>query len=425
MYKKNSLLIIAYFFSLNPAIAERTNVDRQTAQYLQQGKYLSSFLVLPSFDISEQYNSNIFYTDKSNTTNPPKSSYVTHYRPGLIAQSNWNRHALQVNFDADIAQYDILPKQTDYNDFHNSLKGRLDVVRDSHFDGSLAYNSIHENRYSPDQTNGKGPTFYSNSIIDTFYTHKLNRLSFNGGINAQDYTYQDVPTSTNLILKMSTRSHKEYLPSLRIGYEIQPGYEAFVKVLYKQAQYDQKVLTNGSGIAYDRNSTGYNFLGGMAFDLTDLLSSDVSFGYIERSYVDTRLPTIAGINGFINLKWRPTMLSTISGKVSRDINETTQAGVSGVLATSFGLDIDHELLRNLHLLAGGNFANNAYQGTPIDYNHQNKRTDNLYGINIGSKYLLNRYFSTDIAYTFQNRSSNYSNGSYQGDIFMINIRGQY
>ncbi|MCX7085227.1 MAG: outer membrane beta-barrel protein [Methylococcales bacterium] len=426
MYKRKLLVLIISLCTVNTSWAtDRKIVDRQTAQYLQQGKYIGSFILLPSFDIAETYNSNIFYTDKINKSNPPKSSYATHYKPGIALQSDWNRHSLGFKFDADIAQYVTLPDQTNYNDFHTLLKSKLDVVRDSYFDGTIAYNSIHENRFSPDQTLGKGPTLYDNAFVDAFYTHKFNRISLNTGINATDFSYQDVPTDGGEPLKMSSRNHREYLPSVRVGYEIQPGYEAFVKFLYKQAQYDTKVFTNGLGTAYDRNSTGYNFLGGMAFDLTDLLSADISFGYLQRSYVDPQLKNISGINGFINLKWRPTMLTTISGKLSRDINETTQSGVSGVLATGFGLDIDHELLRNVHLMAGGSFSNNGYQGYVVGSSNQKNRVDNMLSFNVGAKYMLNRYFSSDISYNYQNRDTNYKGSGYQGDTIMLNIRGQY
>jgi hypothetical protein len=229
---------------------------------------------------------------------------------------------------------------------------------------------------------------------------------------------------------MNTRDRWEYMPSIRLGYEIQSEYEAFVKFSYKQADYDTWTYANGvptPGTAYNRNSTGYNVLGGLAFDLTDLITGDMSIGYLQRTYTDTQLSEISGVNGFVNLKWRPTALTTVVGRVSRDINETTQNGVSGVLATGASLGVEHELMRNVILSAGGNYSNLDYQGfVPSTITADNtNRIDNIYGGTVGAKYLLNRNFSTNLAYTYANRDTNYLYNNYQVNQVMLNFRGQF
>ena len=432
---KNKLLAASLIgiSSTGSALAtERSDYDLQSAQYYQQGIHAGAFTILPKLDFNNEYNSNVFKKDKSVAQSKRPDSYIAHFKPGLEARSNWNRHALNLKFDTDLAQYATLPNQNNYNDLKTIVFGRLDVVRDSHLDGAFAYNSVHENRGSPDQESGIGPTFYNTKVIDTSYTHKLNRVSVNAGLNAIRYDYQDVATlvpgaTVQTPLLMSTRNHWEYSPSIRLGYEIQPAYEAFVKFVYKDASYDGPVLSNGAGTPYNRNSTGYNALGGMAFQLTDLVTADASVGYLQRTYQpDSGLSKISGVNGFINLKWRPTMLTTVNGRFSRDINETTQQAVSGVLATGVALDVEHELMRNVFLMAGADYVNNDYQGynTQVTTNQYN-RTDNLYGANVGAKYLLNTYLSTDLSYTYQNRDVNYVGNNYEVNQVMLNLRGAY
>lgn len=175
---------------------ERSDYDLQSSQYYQEGVHAGAFTLLPKLGFNNEYNSNIFMRDKS-LAQPISDSYIAHFRPGLQAKSNWNRHALNLKFDTDLAQYVTLPDQSNYNDLMTQVNGRLDVVRDSHLDGSFAYNSVHENRASPDQIAGIGPTFYDTKVIDTFYTHKLNRVSVNAGLNAIRYDYQDVATAAS------------------------------------------------------------------------------------------------------------------------------------------------------------------------------------------------------------------------------------
>jgi len=431
MNKKNNLLIVSMLSVASGGSAWAYDAkddvevvkERQSGEYAQQGIRTGAFTVLPKMDMTNQYDSNIYKRDKTSAPNAEIDSYVAHFKPGVDVRSNWNRHALNLKFDSDLTQYATQGNQNNYEDLFTRLDGRLDVVRDSHLDTGFAYNSVHEDRGSPDQINGLSPTFYDTKAIDAFYTHKLNRVSVKGGLDTIRYDYQDVLTSLNTPLLMSTRNHWEYAPSIRLGYEIQPEYEAFVKFVYKEADYDTLTRSSGAGIAYNRNSTGYNALGGLAFDLTDLVTGDMSVGYLQRSYVDSRLPDISGINGFVNLKWRPTALTTVNGKFSHDILETTQEGVAGILASGISLGAEHELMRNVVLSAGGSFTNNDYQGF-IAPNLEN-RNDKVYGGNVAAKYLLNRNLSTDLAYNYQSRDVNYVFSNYEVHQVMLNLRGQF
>ena len=400
--------------------------ERSSVDYAQKGIRAGSFTILPFYSTAEEYNSNVFYKDPN--AGKVSDDFVTHFKPGVDVKSNWSRHALNLSFDTDITAYSKIGAQANYHDLKTQVDGRLDFTRSSFLTGGFAYNSVHESRGSVDQTAGIGPTFLTTKLIDTFYNQKFNRVSLKTGLDTIRYDYDNVLTSTGLVLQMQTRNHWEYVPSMRLGYEIQPEYEAFVKFSSKQVDYDSLVLSNGAGTAYNRSSSGYNALGGLAFDLTGLLTGDISVGYLDRNYQDIRLPSISGINGFVNLKWRPTALSTITGKFSHDINETTQLGVAGVMASAIDLGVEHELKRNILLKMGGTYSTLDYQGfdtsTSITQNQQN-RVDNLYGGNIGAKYLFNRYLNTDLTYTYQNRDTNYLNNNYNVNQVMLNLRGQF
>lgn len=428
MHKKNNLLAISLLsvVSCSTVLAydskddAQVDKERQSSEYARTGIRARSFILSPKLDVDNQYDSNIYRQDKSLGE---VDSYIAHFRPGLNVRSDWSRHALNLMFDSDFTQYATQGSQNNYQDMFTRLDGRLDVVRDSYLDLGFAYNSLHEDRGSPDQIAGRAPTFYDTKGMRAFYTHKLNRMSVKAGLDTIRYDYQDVSTSLNTVLAMSTRNRWEYAPAIRLGYEIQPEYEAYVNVIYKEADYDNLVLSSGSGIAYNRNSTGYNALAGLAFEMTQLITGDISVGYLQRDYVDSRLPSISGINGFVGLKWRPTALTTINGKLSHDINETTQAGVAGVLTTGVNLGIEHELLRNVLLSAGGGFTNNDYQGFAAP-NLEN-RQDKIYAGNLSAKYLLNRNLSTALSYTYQSRDVNYLFSNYEVHQVMLNLRGEF
>jgi len=429
---KKTYLTVAISLLLNNAYAydSKDDVDLfkqiSSVDYAQKGTRAGSFNILPSYDMAEEYNSNVFYKDSK--AGKVSDDFVTHFKPGLAVKSDWSRHALNLKFDTDITAYSAIGNQANYQDLKTQLDGRLDFTRNSYLTGNFAYNSVHESRGSVDQINGIGPTFYNSKVIDAFYNQKFNRVTVKTGVDTIRYDYDNVATSTGLTLQMQSRNHWEYVPSIRLGYEIQPEYEAFVKFASKIADYDSLVLSNGAGTAYNRNSSGYNATGGLAFDLTGLITGDMSVGYLERNYQDAHLSTISGVNGFVNLKWRPTALTTVTGKFSHDINETTQVGVSGVMASAINVGLEHELKRNVILKAGGTYSALDYQGydkASFLVQNQQNRNDNLYGGNIGAKYLFNRYLNTDLTYTYQNRDTNYYNSNYDAHQVMLNLRGQF
>jgi len=435
MKKIIAIVLIANSLCVDSALAYQSSDDsdffkeQATEAYLPKGLRAGSFLFLPTMTLGNEYNSNIYMRDKSLDTPTHKGvveSYVAHYKPGFEVNSNWTRHALNFTLNTDITQYASLPDQNNYHDVMAGIDGKLDLTRDSSFSGGIAYNDVHENRGSPDQINGVGPTFYSTKIIDTFYNQKFNRIAIKTGVNASRYDYQNVESSTGSALMMSTRDRWEYKPLMRLGYEIQSGYEAFAKFEYKIAAYDSLVLSNGvTGTAYDRNSNGFNATSGLAFDLTQLLTGDISAGYVERNYDDTRLSKVSGVNGFLNLKYRPTKITTVLARIARDINETTQQGVAGSLNTTANLSAEHELYRNIILKVGGNVGQIGYQGYNIfSTTNAYNRNDLMYGGTASAKYLLNRTFSTDLTYTYSTRDSNYVDSNYELNQLMLNIKGQ-
>ena len=426
MQAKKLTAIMLGLLVIGPAKAYDSNDDRDlfkerdSEAYRPRGIRASTFMLLPSFDIAEEYNSNVFYRDKR-TPGAIKSDYVTHYKPSLSIGSDWSRHALNLLFDSDLSQYATLAEQADYQDLKASANGRVDFTRDSVLSGRVDYNQLHSPRSSIDQTQGKGPTLFTSQGFEIGYRYVLNRVTLKGEFDGNRMDYQNVQTSNGQMLDMQSQNHWHYAPSVRLGYFIQPEYEAFFKVVPTQMRYDGLVRANGSGAAFNRNSKGYNALGGLAFELTELMTGDISIGYLTRSYEDASLQSIAGINGFFNLKWRPTGLTTITARVARDIAETTQAYVSGIKTDSMTIMVEHELLRSVLFSLGGSYTMLSYQSSGQITERHDKNLSGQFGV----RYLLNRNLSGQMAYSYQNRDTNIINSAYTGQMLMFSLRGQF
>ncbi len=396
--------------------------ERQISRYAAQGIHIRSFTLLPSMAFNNEYDSNIFKRDK----NQEFSSYIAHFQPGFMLASNWNQHQFNVALATDIAVYSTQGAQNNYEDVSLTFDGRVDILRHSQLEAAFAYQYLHEDRGSPDQLGGSKPTLYDQKLITLAYKHQFNRFRLKPAIQFSRTDYQDT-LSLNGLLQQSSRSRWEYAPSIRLGYEIQPEYETFAQFTWQQVDYDTSVISGTSATSFQRNSSGYNILAGMEFDLTELLTGDISIGYQYRRYADARLASISGVNGFANLMWRPTPLSSISLAFRRTINETTQNGVSGFVATSPSIKLEHELLRNLILSLGVYYRLHEYKGFDVNNTtlaNRKNRLEHIVGTNFGVKYLLNRNFNLSVNYNYDSREVNYVNTDYEVHKIMFNITAQ-
>lgn len=402
------------------------NSERQVNAFSPIGLRLGAFSLHPRIAISGQYDTNIHRTDKNSDD---ISSYVTHFRPGFSLYSNWGQHRLGLNFNADLAVYEQESSRNDYQDIFVKLDGQLNVLRDSYLSANFTYRNLHEDRGSVDEGGVQSPTFYDVKTLDLGYKHKFNRITLEPSFQISRLDYENIslidPSGTGS-LRQESRSRWNLSPTIKIAYAIQPEYSAFAKFTWREYDYDTTTTTR-SLLAYDRDSYGYNALAGIEFELTDLVTGDLSIGYLYRDYEDARLSAISSVNGFVNIAWRPTTLTDVNFRLSHDIRETTQNGVSGIVATSGRIGIQHELLRNVVVNAKVSLTYNEYNGfnsNNSDPNNRKDREDFSFNGGVGVKYLLNRHFNIALNYTSRDRDSNYSFGDYNSDQVMFNITAQ-
>jgi hypothetical protein len=113
---------------------------------------------------------------------------------------------------------------------------------------------------------------------------------------------------------------------------------------------------------YQRDSDGGYAKAGSSFELTRLLTGEVSIGYAARNYVDPRLNRLEGFLTTASLVWSVTPLTTAKFFTDTQLAETTVAGASGILVRTYTVEVDHDFRR--WLTAIGKFTVGAldYQG---------------------------------------------------------------
>lgn len=406
--------ILAAAFS-SPAAAQSTELsesrtttvmDRQRPELDPLGMHAGSFLLLPSLDLTEKYNDNIYATDTGT-----KDDFITSIKPGIEANSDWNSHSLRLHANGTINRYASHDAE-DNKEYDVGADGRFDVRRDTNIYGGGRFQQLYEDRGSPDAANGSEPTKYQLGTVSAGFYNKWNRVSVDASTRYRNYNYYNVPTSSGTTINNNDRDRNEYRVSLRGSYEIQPQYKAFTEVILTSVDYNSKVDDNG----LNRDNSGYEVRAGARIDLTGLVFGDVFLGYLSRDYKDAALTTVDGLSAGTNITWNVTPLTTVIGTVSRTISETTLNAASGDLSSTAQARVDHELLRNLILSGRLGFTQDKFEGT-------SRKDDYLKGM-FQAKYMMNRNFYLTLLYEHTDRNSSTSGADYKQNIVFLRLKAQ-
>ena len=381
-------------------------LTRPRPDYDPLGIRLGGFLLYPQLGVQESYDTNIFATSSN-----AKGDFITSFDPSLDLRSNWNNHALNFHLDSHSAQYARFSNES-INDYNFAANGRLDIQRDARLIGDAGYKVAHEARYSPEDVGTVHPIEYSDESGKLTGEKEFNRLQLQL-VGAYDrYQFESDRLADGTFVNEAIRDFDQKQMTMRAGYELAPLRQVYILGGYNWRDYR---FTQDAG-GFNRNSTGYTVAVGTRYDLTGILFADVFIGYRRQDYQDNRLTAASGATGGGKLTWNVTRLTTVTGEITRDVEETSVGTASSYFATRGVINADHELLRNLLLNANVGYEQDSFQGIT--------REDDYYLAGLGAKYLLNRNLWLSGGYGYRTRSSNASGNNFDDHLVFLRLSTQ-
>ena len=394
--------------SLASAQQQPTERDIERQKLEQPGPFdplgirSGSFFFFPKIELAGNYDDNVFATSGNE-----EDDFFFTASPRIDVKSNLSRHAVNFTIGAEFGLYDEFT-DNNYQDFDVGVDAALDISRSDLLKSKLAFARKHEDRDSPDDFGADEPIVYYEFGPDISYRHDFNRIFTVASIKAVRLEFEDTNVSNE-----DDRDRYEIVPGLRLGYQLSPRFSPFIQGNYVITKYDQ----TPDDANENRDGTGYSVRAGTTIDFTRLLVGELSAGYVFREYDDNNLDDVKGFGGGGTLTWTPTQLTTVNFRAVGEVQETTVTfqgdPASADFAKTIGVDLTHELRRNLFLKGGASYTRDDFEGTD--------RSDNSVRANVGLTYQITRNFGIDATYEFTDRTSDDDNEEFTRNIFRIGV----
>ena len=317
------------------------------------------------------------------------------------------------------AGYSEFPSNSiaDRPDVNGVVRGRIDVDRQDTIDleGRLTVAT---------QTPGSPLLAVPNSVFITSRptiisegatlggTHTFNRLAVNLRATFDRTEYGNASQSDGSTFLYSQDNYNDIGGVGRLSYELTPALIPFVEAGGDTRVRDTPIDLSG----YLRDSVGVVARAGSAFEFTRLLTGTLSAGYADRHYADPRLPNLRGPTVDGALVYAFTPLTTLTGRATTSLSETTLAGASGAISRSLSVELAHVFFRNFTVTGIVTYQPNEYQGVAV--------TENFLQFTLKGAYSISRDVQLIGSASHQELNSTLVGSSFDDNIFLLGVRLQ-
>jgi hypothetical protein len=358
------------------------------------------FIVYPQLTLSTAYDDNIYASRIGEA-----DDVIFDIQPEARIQSRWSRHSLQLRGFADIKRFAEHSSENTEN-WEVAGVGRLDTSRANRVNIEASIARRTQERTSPESA------VFTTEPIRFLYKHaevrgeqEFNRVMLSLLGRWQDYNYNNTEVPGG-IFNQDDRDRRVLTGIGTVDFALGPRIALFVEGRYNDRKYAEEAAVSQFPV---RDSTGYEVLAGVDFELTDFLRGVVGAGYLSQDYDSPFYEDFSGWSADGRLEWFPTLLTTVTARLRRDVGDSGIVGAGGYLTTSGSVRVDHELLRNLQLQAEGGFYRFKYQDLDRD--------DRRWYVQAGATFQLNRRYGARLDLIHEDQDTH---GTDFGQVYTIN-----
>ena len=318
---------------------ENLDNEPETDPYAPVGIRAGTFIVTPTLEQGVVWTDNAFYSPT------PEESFLSETTLRLNAASDWARHSASINaygtYRKSLAGADVVEPSAGIDaalnlDFREDLRGVF----------TAGYALRPETADSPVVL----PPVVSRPLLHTLtgsagLEKDVGKLRFGLTGRVERLGYSDADLAGGGVLSQRERNSTLVAGALRVGYQISPALTPFIEAEYGRRIYELRV--DSAGYARSSNRTGLR--AGVELDLGEKLTGEVSAGWINERFDDSRLKPISGPALAASLAWSPQRGTTVNLNAETMVEGTTTAGDSGSIYYSATLAASRQIRSNLTL----------------------------------------------------------------------------
>ena len=186
-----------------------------------------------------------------------------------------------------------------------------------------------------------------------------------------------------------------FQPGVTLGYELAPLRDVVLVLQDSVAAYRNRLPTEPSRDFNDISAlTGPDFQEG-------IFRYRLLAGYEVRNFTSSAYKTIANPIAEALVFWNPSGLTTVTGQVTRHIQNSSDNTTTAFTETAFGLQVDHELRRNVLLNANAQYVQDDYSANQGNAGGSQE----LITLSASATWLINRNLRLVGSYEFDRRNT--------------------
>lgn len=364
-------------------------MERPRPDYDALGIRAGSFIVSPRIDLGIGFNDNIFLTEEDGISD----GYAI-VRPSLRVNSDWSRHQLSATANGAFNRYLDYANRNEDN-WNVGALGRLDVTNAARVTAEVQAGSRFETPFSGEAGAELATVSnYDYSLISLRGEYRLDRDRFAVAYNRNRFDFNDVDLGGLGVFNQASRSRTIDGLVGQAERALSPVTSIYGQFSYAHTRYDT-LLAPG---VVNRDSDGYRLVAGVNIDLPAFLRGTVAAGYTWRNYDSPVFRNVSGLSVDARLEYFPSELTTFTLRARRLVQDSAIAIDAAYFDNRLSLNVDHELLGNLILSAGGDLGRQDYVDSP--------NVIRLYRLNGRARYLLSRQIWANLGASYSHRDAN-------------------
>jgi hypothetical protein len=414
--------------SLLPYAPVPPSAPQARSEFDPIGLRMGDFFWFPRAELDEAYNSNVFATATS-----PTYDLITALTPSFDLQSNFPRNALNLHAGSLVQVYADHPAQNT-QDGLITMDGRLDVTAGSSLYGTAQVGHQHISYGSPNLPGDVAqPVTYWDYTATAGYAQGGRRFSYQVDVGVTAAQYNAASLVGGGVLPQSSQDGTTSSAAVRGSYEIIPDYLGYVRV--EGDLFDYWHTVPGGTRA---NFSTYRVDLGLQILPRHLISGEAYAGYLVQNFAQSGLGSTSSPDFGGLLTWSITQLTTLTFTGLTTFNTGTPGSTPGsptiitgsgsptiitgsagnsYLTKIFTVNANHELLRNVRLNLNVGYENDSFQGIT--------RTDNVFTVGAGVRYLVNRNLYLGGSFSYYQRSSTLAGASFNQNILTLRVGTQF